>query len=218
VLSSLNEKSMRLNIWLVRHAHRLDFVQPEWFETAPLPYDPPLSALGWQQSLELVAKLQNSHIQKIFTSPYLRTIQTAYPIAQSLGLSIQVEEGLREWLHPEWSLSLPETLPIEILEMQGLPIDLGYQSQVSPTYSETIDQLLARANVVIRNIIHLSQYSVLIVAHKHVLLGMVAALTGRAAMVQESEFAAAAVLVLTAPQCVGEPWEIVPLDSFGNLT
>jgi broad specificity phosphatase PhoE len=209
---------MSPTVWLVRHAHRLDFIQPEWFETAPLPYDPPLSALGWQQSLELVAKLQNSNIQQIFTSPYLRTIQTAYPIAQSLNLSIQVEEGLREWLHPEWSPSLPETLPIEILARKGLPIDLGYRSQISPTYSETIDQLLTRASSAIQNIINSSQDSVLIIAHKHLLLGMVAALTDRAALVQESEFAAAAVMVLTAPQGADNHWQISPLDSISNLT
>lgn len=209
---------MSLKIWLVRHAHRLDFIQPAWFETANLPYDPPLSALGWQQSLELVAKLQNSHVKKIFTSPYLRTIQTAYPIAQSLGLSIQVEEGLREWLHPEWSPSLPETLPIEILASQGLLIDLGYQSQVSPVYSETIDQLLARSAQVIRNIIYLSQDSVLIVAHKHLLLGMVAALVGNSAIVLESEFAAAAVMVLTAPSSAGDLWQIHTPDALSNLT
>ena len=203
---------MSPNIWLVRHAHRLDFIQPEWFETAPLPYDPPLSALGWQQSLELVAKLQNSHIQQIFTSPYLRTIQTAYPIARSLGLSIQVEEGLREWLHPEWSSSLPETLPIEILARRGIPIDLGYQSQILPVYFESIDQLLARAATAIYTIVGSSQDSVLIVAHKHLLLGMVAALTGQAGMVHQSEFAAAAVLVLKAPQRAGNPWKIDALD------
>ena len=208
---------MSPTVCLVRHGHRLDFIQPEWFETANLPYDPPLSALGWQQSLELVTKLQNFHIQKIFTSPYLRTIQTAYPIAHSLGLSIQVEEGLREWLHPEWSPSLPETWPIEILASQEWPIDLGYQSQISPTYSETIDQLRTRAAVAVQNIVNLSQDSVLIVAHKHLLLGMIAALTDTGAMVQESEFAAAAVMVLTAPQRAGEPWQIASLDA-SNLT
>ncbi len=209
---------MSPNIWLVRHAHRLDFIQPEWFDTALFPYDPPLSALGWQQSLELVAKLQNSHIQQIFTSPYLRTIQTAYPIAQSLGLSIQVEEGLREWLHPEWSPSVPETLPIKILARQGWPIDLGYQSQISPVYFESIDQLLDRAAIAIQNIIDLSQDSVLIVAHKHLLLGMVETLTGTGAMVQEAEFAAAAVMVLTAPQRAGEPWQIASPNALSNLT
>ncbi len=204
---------MSPTVWLVRHAHRLDFIQPEWFDTAPFPYDPPLSAFGWQQSLELVSQLQNSHIQQIFTSPYLRTIQTACPIAQFLGLPIRVENGLREWLHPEWSPSLPETLPIEMLTDQCLPIDLDYQSQIAATYPETIEELLTRATTVINNIVAQSQDSVLIVAHKHVLLGIVAALTGRTAMLQKSEFVLAGVMVLTTSERAGGCWQIAPLDS-----
>ncbi len=209
---------MSPTVWLVRHAHRLDFIQPEWFDTAPFPYDPPLSAFGWQQSLELVSKLRNSHVQQIFTSPCLRTIQTACPIAQFLGLPIQVENGLREWLHPQWSPSLPETLPIEILADQGLPINLDYLSQVVVAYPETIEELLTRSTTAISNIIAQSQDSVLIIAHKHVLLAMVAALTGRTAMVQESEFMPAAVMVLKTSERAGGYWQIAPLDSRKNPT
>ncbi len=188
---------MNLTIWLVRHAHRLDFIQPEWFETAALPYDPPLSALGWQQSLELVPQLKNSHVQQIFTSPYLRTLQTAYPIAKSLGLSIQIEDGLREWLHGEWSPWLPKTLPIESLVDGGFPIDLNYQSQVSPKYPETAAELTTRTIQVTDQLINQSQNSVLIVAHNHTLMGIVAALTSDSTTLQPLAFAPAGVMVLT---------------------
>jgi broad specificity phosphatase PhoE len=201
---------MTSTVWLVRHAHRLDFIQPEWFNTAPFPYDPPLSALGWQQSLELVEQLQNSQIQQIFTSPYLRTIQTAYPIARLLGLSIQVENGLREWLHPEWSLSLPETLPIELLTDVELPIDLTYRSQVTATYPETIEELHNRSGEVAEKVIIQSPNNVLIVAHKHTLSGILQALTGSQSLVQSVEWAPAAVLVLTTNDRAKGNWHIAP--------
>jgi broad specificity phosphatase PhoE len=155
-------------------------------------------------------QLQNSQIQQIFTSPYLRTIQTAYPIARLLGLSIQVENGLREWLHPEWSLSLPETLPIELLRDEGLPIDLTYQSQVLATYPETIEELYNRCGEVTEKTIIQSPNNVLIVAHKHTLSGIVQALTGSQSLVQSGEWLPAAVKVLTAPDRADGRWQMTP--------
>jgi broad specificity phosphatase PhoE len=198
-------------VWLVRHAHRLDFIQPEWFDTAPLPYDPPLSALGWQQSLELVPQLRNSGIQQIFTSPYLRTLQTAYPIAQALGLPIQIENGLREWLHPAWSPAWPLTLSIELLADLGLPINLYYQSQVFPKYPETAAELTTRTIQVADQIISQSKKSLLIVAHKHTLMGIVAALISDASVIQQLAFAPAGVMVLTnTGDRASGTWQIAP--------
>jgi broad specificity phosphatase PhoE len=206
-------------VWLVRHAHRLDFIQPEWFETAPFPYDPPLSALGWQQSLELVSKFQNSHIQQIWASPHLRTIQTAYPLAQSLGLSIKVEYGLREWLNPLWSKSLPEILPTTELAARGIRVNEYYQSQCWPIYPETMTELMARTALVTKKAIIPSHDSVLIVAHKNSLAGIVAALTGKISVVQELEILPASVIALTTadPERASGSWQIIPPDSIFDI-
>jgi broad specificity phosphatase PhoE len=203
---------MHSTVWLVRHAHRLDFIQPEWFETAPFPYDPPLSALGWQQSLELIPRLKNSHIQQVFTSPYLRAVQTAYPIAQSLGLLIQVEDGLKEWLNPDWSTSLPKTSPIETLIAQGFPVDVTYESQLLPTYPETIAELKSRADIVARKIIIQLGNSLLIVAHKHTLTAIAESLTGDTAIASSFDFAPAGVMVLTTTNRARGSWQITSLD------
>jgi broad specificity phosphatase PhoE len=206
-------------VWLVRHAHRLDFIQPEWFETAPFPYDPPLSALGWQQSLELVPKFRNSHLQQIWASPHLRTIQTAYPLAQSLGLSIKVEYGLREWLNPLWSKSLPEILPTTDLAARGIRVDEHYQSQCWPMYPETMAELTTRTALITKKTIIQSDDSVLIVAHKNSLAGIVAALTGTTSVVRELEIPPAGVIALTTtdPDRSTGSWQITPPDSLGDI-
>ncbi len=165
-------------IWLVRHADRLDFIQPEWFETALYPYDPPLSSLGLKSAIALAHKLSQAPIQRVFTSPFLRTIQTADPLAQRLQVPIQLEWGLCEWLCQDWSPALPDTTPINNLKKDYPSIDCSYQSLVLPCYPETPEELDARTNIVAHKLVQNNLENILAIAHKGSILGMTAALTG----------------------------------------
>jgi broad specificity phosphatase PhoE len=209
---------------LIRHAHRLDFIQPEWFETAAYPYDPPLSALGWQQALELTPKLlhlpitygASGAIDRIFTSPYLRTLQTAYPIAsginrvrRGLGLKLCIENGLREWLHPDWSPALPETLPLAEKILQVPLIDLGYTGILEPQYPETLEAVNIRSQQVAEKIVGLADSCVAIVAHKHTLSGMLTALLPANCVIPE--FLPAMALILTSGDRSMGSWQITEI-------
>jgi broad specificity phosphatase PhoE len=165
-------------LWLVRHAHRLDFIEPEWFETAIYPYDPPLSAQGFDRSVELATELKGVKVDRIFASPFLRTIQTADPLARLLQLPIQLEWGLCEWLCEEWSLGVPKTTPIDELIRCYPNIVASYQSQVMPCYPETIPELDARIAMIADKLIQCNDRHLLAIAHKGSVLGIVAALTG----------------------------------------
>ena len=107
---------MNQTIWIARHGNRLDFVNPEWFNTAERPYDPPLSPDGIVQAQELGQRLVGERIRHIFASPFLRTVQTADRVAQILDLPIKIESGLGEWLNPDWMKSDPERLSIAVLQ------------------------------------------------------------------------------------------------------
>ena len=165
-------------LWLVRHAHRLDFVQPEWFDKAIYPYDPPLSTQGCDRSLELATAFSEVKIERIFTSPFLRTIQTADPLARLLQLPIQLEWGLCEWLCQDWTLGLPQTTPVDELMRCYPNIVASYQSQVMPRYPETITELDARIAMIADKLIQCNDRDMLAIAHKGSVLGIVAALTG----------------------------------------
>ncbi len=204
------------NLLLIRHAHRLDFIQPQWFETAAYPYDPPLSAFGWQQALELAPKLLHLPIDHIFTSPYLRTLQTAYPIAAGinksrlgLGLKLCIEDGLREWLHPEWSPTLPETLPLKEKILQVPLIDLKYTRIFEPQYPETLLAVSIRSQQVAEKLIRLNDRCTAIVAHKHTLSGMLAALLP--ANSETPEFLPAMALVLASRDRSMGSWQITEI-------
>ena len=128
---------MPQTVWIARHGNRLDFVNPEWFDTAVRRYDPPLSEDGFVQAAELGQRLKTANISQIFASPFLRTIQTANEIAQILNLPIKLEAGLGEWHNPDWMSQTPETHPQEFLAERYPRIDWSYQSYLTPNYPET---------------------------------------------------------------------------------
>lgn len=66
-------------VFLVRHAERAD---------APSD-DPPLSDAGQKRALALAEALRGAHVTAIVTSTFLRTQQTAAPLAQELGITVK---------------------------------------------------------------------------------------------------------------------------------
>ncbi|MDG1511845.1 MAG: phosphoglycerate mutase family protein [Mariniblastus sp.] len=68
-----------LVVFLVRHAEKVDNSQ-----------NPPLSAVGKARAKTLASVLQDSKIQTIHSTDYLRTKKTAAPIAAKLGLKTRL--------------------------------------------------------------------------------------------------------------------------------
>jgi len=101
-------------IWIARHGNRIDFVNPEWFNTAERRYDPPLPMMAGA-SHQLGQRLKREDIAHIFASPFLRTVQTANQVAEALDLPIKLESGLSEWLNSAWMTDVPERLSMEAL-------------------------------------------------------------------------------------------------------
>lgn len=72
--------------YLIRHAHSI-YSPDEW--------NRPLSQKG-QASLSQLNMLESKPISAIYSSPYKRAIETVEPLAQTLGLSIQLDKRLIE--------------------------------------------------------------------------------------------------------------------------
>ncbi len=164
--------------WLIRHAHRLDFIQPEWFETANYRYDPPLSSEGFDQADALAQKFCQVPIDQIYASPFLRTIQTVDPLARLLQSPIRLEWGLCEWLCQDWTSELPETNPVDESIRDYPNIDVTYKSLVAPCYPETFEELNTRTSIIAHKLVQDNCKNILAIAHKGSVLGIVAALTG----------------------------------------
>ena len=169
---------MTQTVWIARHGNRLDFVNPEWFNTAERPYDPPLSEDGLVQAKQLGQRLVGEGIIHIFASPFLRTVQTATQIADALDLPIKLESGLSEWLNPAWMKSTPEKLPLELLQEQFPRIDLSYTSRVIAQYPETSEIVLERTGETARRLTAEFSEDLLFVGHGASVVGTARALVG----------------------------------------
>ena len=82
--------SARIDLIMVRHAHA------EWVPDE----DRPLSPRGARDALEVSRRLSDRSVapspEAIYSSPYPRAVQTVEPLAASLGLEIEIVDGLRE--------------------------------------------------------------------------------------------------------------------------
>lgn len=177
---------MTQTIWIARHGNRIDFIRPEWFETAEMPYDPHLSDDGEIQAWELAQRLKDEPIDRIFCSPFLRTVQTANYVAEVLDLPLYLEWGLCEWLNPDWMHAMPETLPPETLKAQFPRIDLGYRSRIQPQYPETDELCWQRTAETARRLVAEFPSNSLFVGHGASVVGAAVGLLGDYVEIQAS--------------------------------
>jgi probable phosphoglycerate mutase len=74
-----------------------------------------LNAEGRKQAERLAGKLSRESIQKIFSSPLERTVETAEPLAKKLGVETQVVDALLEIDFGNWTgKTLEELAPIPL--------------------------------------------------------------------------------------------------------
>lgn len=172
-------------IWIARHANRLDFVNPDWFLTAERRYDPPLSEDGFLQAKQLANRLKSEKITQIFSSPFLRTIQTANAVAEVLNLPIKLETGLSEWLNPTWMTEEPQKLSTQKLRELFPRIDLNYTPRIVATHPETYEQMLQRSAQTSKFLA--TEYSpndILLIGHGASVMGAAMGLVGKIAMTE----------------------------------
>src|SRR4051794_4979085 len=80
-----------MTILLVRHGVAMR--RRDWKKADHLR---PLTAKGEQQARGLIDVLADYDIQRIYSSPYLRCVQTVEPLAEKLGLTIEQVQELAE--------------------------------------------------------------------------------------------------------------------------
>ena len=201
---------MSQTVWIARHGNRLDFVNPEWFNTATKRYDPPLSEDGLVQATELAQRLKSENINHIFASPFLRTIQTANEVAKVLQLPIKLESGLSEWHNKEWMTEKPETQTRAWLTKKYPLIDWNYNSYLVPKYPESKKDVFRRTRTTIAKLVSSFDNDILIVGHGASVFGVTQGLIPHV-----PEFKVALCCLTKIVQTQAGKWH---LDFYGDTT
>ena len=83
--------SQSTTVYLLRHAESRPSAtvkEPDW----------PLSELGKKQARDIVPTLARLGIDHVYTSPFLRAVETAKPFADCAGKPLHIHDDLREQL------------------------------------------------------------------------------------------------------------------------
>jgi probable phosphoglycerate mutase len=89
-------------ILLVRHGESRAATPDNPFPLVDGHGDPELHANGREQALRVGQRLKNQPISAIYVTNLQRTVETAAPLSQHLGIEPRVESDLREVLLGEW--------------------------------------------------------------------------------------------------------------------
>jgi transcription factor C subunit 7 len=166
-------------IYIIRHGDRYDYEigRTKWLEECGAhEHDPPLSTLGKQQAIETSTAIRemttNETIHHILVSPFVRCIQTAAPIADSLGMEINLEHSLWEGVVPYHTLE-----PHAIRELSI--INQNYISTFCPRLNEKFPyDSLVRCCRLKKELIEtrFENENIILVTHAATVVGLAAAL------------------------------------------
>ncbi len=95
-----------MSIFLVRHAKAGSRRHWDGDDTAR-----PLSNNGWRQADGIAKRLAGEEVSGVWSSPYVRCVQSVEPLARLLGLEIHIEPRLAEGMELEDSLALLAEVP-----------------------------------------------------------------------------------------------------------
>ena len=164
-------------LYLVRHGQRLDAVQKQWYSPHDNQYDPPLSPEGMGQAYQIAQRLQNEPIDVIFSSPYLRALQTAHPISEAHNLPMYVEAGIGEWLGRAMFPAEPNIMPAFQRRDDFPRLDFSHHTRVVPHWPETAEECFARLNNTVQQLLESYEGNLLIVGHGRTVTGLAHVLT-----------------------------------------
>ncbi len=132
----------------------------------------PLTKEGLKKSIDLSDILKDLNIDLIYSSPFIRTLQTVQPYAKSRNKKINLEYGLEEIQHPSLIPENSYTVSLPIYICESFNYNPKYKSTLEPEnnkYPEDEHDVSSRVKKVLSKIMneHLtSKNNILIVTHQ----------------------------------------------------
>jgi len=151
-----------MKIYILRHEDR----------TQDCTFFSPLTELGLRNSKKLIDILKENNINLIFSSPFIRTLQTINPYLKNSNLNVNIEYGLSEIQHPD--IIPPQSVGVELPEYIAKhynynPDYISFIKFNELNYPENTKGLQNRSIKVIRHIIekyYKTDLNILLVTHQ----------------------------------------------------
>ena len=89
--------SDQCEVLLIRHGRSADVVPG-----TPESHDPPLHVVGHEQAAKLAERLARKQLSAIYSSHLARAVQTATPLADARGLTLEIHQDLEEIRLGDW--------------------------------------------------------------------------------------------------------------------
>jgi len=168
---------MATDVYLIRHG------QTDWNRDHIClgQSDIPLNAMGRAQAHLAAERLRDHPISHIYSSDLKRTVETARPLAQALGLKIKTDAGFRELDYGDWQGIPQDELPQRYPEAFRKDLRLD-PLNFHPDGGERVHDLYERVTAAFEQIVddH-PEASVAIVAHGGVVRCLANEVLGRGA-------------------------------------
>ncbi|MBF2000490.1 MAG: histidine phosphatase family protein [Synechococcales cyanobacterium M58_A2018_015] len=139
--------------------------------------DPDLTEAGYEMAQAFAAAYKTVPWQAVYASPMKRTIATARPLCDAVGLEMQLRDGLKEIHYGEWEGKTQEEVKAQFTD--DYVRWLTEPAWNPPTGGETAVQLASRASLVIAEIEQMyPDGNVLVVSHKATIRVLLCSLLG----------------------------------------
>lgn len=153
-----------MKIYILRHEDR----------TMDLTFFSPLTKKGLEKSLKISDELEKLNINSIYSSPYIRTLQTIYPYSKKTRIPIKLDYSLTEMYQSD---NIPKksyliTLPEYIAE--SFNHDQNYKSSINPNqveFPERVSEFKKRVKNFMNELIvnnHKTEKNIILVTHQGV--------------------------------------------------
>ena len=158
-----------MKLFLLRHEDR----------TQDCSFFSPLTVLGLDNAKQLAPLLKKYNIDLIFSSPFIRTLQTVYPYVKESGVKINVEYSLCELHHQDIIAKQSAGIYLPEYIAQAFNYNPSYKSLIEPLdikYPETEGNVKERTKQFIKHLLmnyHNTDYNILIVTHQSICFNII---------------------------------------------
>uniref|UniRef100_A0A6C0J3E4 Phosphoglycerate mutase n=1 Tax=viral metagenome TaxID=1070528 RepID=A0A6C0J3E4_9ZZZZ len=153
-----------MKIYILRHEDR----------TQDATFFSPLTKIGLENSVKLVSKLNELDIDTIYSSPFIRTLQTIHPYLKEKNKKVNIEYCLQEIQHPQLIPPKSYTVSLPVYIAESFNYNDKYRSLIEPEnnkYPEDERDVTERAKKILKRIMNdnvSKKNNILLVTHQAV--------------------------------------------------